>query len=632
MKSLITRINYFACFTVCSFANFNTLLTRYSADPSPFVVGDRLYITATHDEVNATSFSMKDYNIFSTNDAVNWLDDGICFSPISNTSWARNAWAQQVIFVSSLNKFVMYFPGFGETGSIGVATADEPFGPFVDYALKPIAPGEDPTIFIDDDATPILCSSISDPYNMPFCGILNPDYKSWKVNQSQVFIEGLVPGNYFEAPWLFKKGNIYYLSFMEDYSFGETVGAPFGWSLGYATNNSTNPLGNYTYQGPMMWSNPLNCDNAANCNDSSGYIGGNTHHGFVLDFPIGSGQSWIAYHTRNLAVEKTQVTFSQRNVALDRVYFSTDGTSIQTPITSTSNWVRQIKYVNPYITQSAVLMGPKTSLFLSSQPVERIDPVDGFRRFLWNITDGSYLSIQGVDFGITGLGATSFTVQVASSIDGGIIEARLDSTQGAVITSLSIPNTGSMNTFINVSTMSVRGASGIHDLYLIFHGKALPPIMLFNLLSWSFHGSITSDSIPQPVKIRIAIKSRATGFYVTAPIDGTLPLVASSASIGLLNIFILYDNYNGSWSIQSEGNGLYVTATTTNSFLTASSINRTEIGSLWILSGTPDFSYVFISKSSNKMAQTDISNNYLIASGTNADKGGGIALFEIIEI
>ena len=40
----------------------------------------------------------------------------------------------------------------------------------------------------------------------------------------------------------------------------------------------------------MMWSNPLNCDNAANCNDSSGYIGGNTHHGFVLDFPIGSGQ------------------------------------------------------------------------------------------------------------------------------------------------------------------------------------------------------------------------------------------------------------------------------------------------------------------------------------------------------
>ena len=49
-------------------ANYNTLITRFSADPSPFVVGDRLYVTSTHDEVNMTSFSMHDYNVFSTDD------------------------------------------------------------------------------------------------------------------------------------------------------------------------------------------------------------------------------------------------------------------------------------------------------------------------------------------------------------------------------------------------------------------------------------------------------------------------------------------------------------------------------------------------------------------------------------
>jgi hypothetical protein len=34
--------------------------------------------------------------VFSTVDGVNWRDDGIAFSPTHNTTWAHNAWAQQV--------------------------------------------------------------------------------------------------------------------------------------------------------------------------------------------------------------------------------------------------------------------------------------------------------------------------------------------------------------------------------------------------------------------------------------------------------------------------------------------------------------------------------------------------------
>jgi hypothetical protein len=611
-------------------ANFNTLITRFSADPSPFVVGDRLYVTATHDDVNMTSFSMHDYNVFSTNDAVNWQDDGICFSPTSNTTWARNAWAQQVIYVSSLNKYVMYFPGFGVSGSVGVAISNLPFGPYVDYAMGPIAPGEDPTIFIDDDGTPILCSSISEPYNMPSCGVLNNDYKSWKVNQTQVFIEGLQPGNYFEAPWLFKRGNTYFLSFMEDYEFSSTIGSPNGWSLGYATNNSSNPLGNYTYQGALMWANPRNCDNAAHCNDSEGFVGGNAHHGFALDWPTGSGQSWLLYHTRNLAVDKTQVTFSQRNVALDRVYFSSDGSKIITPVTSTPNWVRQLKYVNPYVTQSAVLMGPKTSLFLGSQPGDQVDPLGGFRRFLWNITDGSYLSIQGVDFGVVGTGATTFTVRVASVIEGGSIEARLDSFDGFLVATIAVPNTGGVNAFSNVSTSSIMGASGCHDLYLVFRGSVIPPLNLFNMMSWRFDGSVASESIPPPVKVQVGIKSRASGLFVSAPLDGTLGLVANSGGIGELNRFILYDNYDGSWSIQAV-NGLFVSAVLADDILTASSADRNASGSRWILSGTPDEAYALISSSNGRLIQTDKEFN-LIASGQDAVQDGVTVLFDFVEL
>jgi hypothetical protein len=293
-----------------------------------------------------------------------------------------------------------------------------------------------------------------------------------------------------------------------------------------------------------MWANPRNCDNAAHCKDSEGSVGGNAHHGFALDWPEGSGQSWLLYHTRNLAVEKTQVTFSQRNVAIDRVYFSTDGLTIITPVTSTSNWVRQLKYVNPYETQSAVLMGPSTSVFLGSQQADEVDPLSGFRRFLWNITNSSYLSIKGVDFGDNGSGASSFTVRVASSLNGGVIEARLDdSFDGALIATIIVPNTGGENAFTNVSTSTVVGASGVHDLYLIFLGSVSPPVNLFNMVSWRFDGSLVSGSVPPPVKVRVAIKSRVSGLFVTAPLNVSKPLVATSAGIGDWNRFFLYDNY-----------------------------------------------------------------------------------------
>ena len=210
--------------------DFYTLTTRFSADPSPLVWGDRLYVYATHDEDHATSFAMKDYNVFSTADAVNWRDDGIAFSPVYNTTWALNAWAQQVVWHAPLGRFLMYFPGMGDP-SVGVAEATDPRGPFTDYAGKAIAPGEDPTVLIDDDGAPILCTSVSEPYNMPSCGVLAPDMKSWARNQSQLVINGLQPGQYFEAPWLHKLRGVYFLSFMEDYGFGASAGAPFGWSL-----------------------------------------------------------------------------------------------------------------------------------------------------------------------------------------------------------------------------------------------------------------------------------------------------------------------------------------------------------------------------------------------------------------
>ena len=594
--------------------DFYTLTTRFSADPSPLVVGDRLYVHATHDEDHMEGFAMKDYNVFSTTDAVNWRDDGIAFSPIHNTTWAKNAWAPQVAWHEPLQRFLMFFPGMGDP-SVGVAAATDPRGPFTDYAMQAIAPGEDPTIFVDDDGTPILCTATNSPYNMPWCGVLAPDMKSWARNQSQLFINGLQPGNFFEAPWLFKWNGVYYLSFMEDHAFGAAVGAPFGWSLGYATNNSTDPLGNYTYRGPLMWANPLNCDNAAQCGDALGSVGGNAHHGFALDFPTGSGKHWLLYHTRGLVTEKHMATFSQRNVAIDRVYFSNDtaGGGLQTPVTSTPNWVRQLHWVDPYSPQPAVSFAGGSSLFLGTQPAAACDPQGGMWRYLWNASHGDFLLIRGVDF--SAIAPTFFTARVAvgEACTGCALEARLGGGGGAVIASLPISNTGGWEEFHNVTGPVVPFAAGIADLALMFVRPGGMPGRTFHLVSWGFSGpgaaaaaaaaaaSTTgaSASVPPPLLITTTLRSSSTGLLVTVDDkDGHLTASGHPDSPGAAQIFQVEDGEDGFWGLKGLKSGQWVRATTAGGVVAADSPGWGEgwARTQWRLVGTPDGTYTLLAK------------------------------------
>ena len=153
-----------ACGIYNSMANLEIFTQRFSADPAPLVIGDRVYIYTSHDTNTQTGYYMIDYNCFSSDDLVNWRDEGIVFS-ILNQSWGMYAWAQQVIFNPHTQLYTMFYPGMNAraapasnaTGT-GVATSASPTGPFNDALGYPILPcGDDPTVFIDDDGTIILC-------------------------------------------------------------------------------------------------------------------------------------------------------------------------------------------------------------------------------------------------------------------------------------------------------------------------------------------------------------------------------------------------------------------------------------------------------------------------------------------
>ena len=51
--------------------------TKYTADPAPLVYDDTVYLYTSHDEDNATGFTMYNWMLYSSTDMVNWTDRGV---------------------------------------------------------------------------------------------------------------------------------------------------------------------------------------------------------------------------------------------------------------------------------------------------------------------------------------------------------------------------------------------------------------------------------------------------------------------------------------------------------------------------------------------------------------------------
>ncbi|MGA2853690.1 MAG: carbohydrate-binding protein, partial [Verrucomicrobiota bacterium] len=118
-----------------------------------------------------------------------------------------------------------------------------------------------------------------------------------------------------------------------------------------------------------------------------------------------------------------------------------------------------------------------------------------------NIENGDYIKVKGVDFSS---GAKSFEARVASATKGGKIEIHLDSTNGTLVGTCIVSGTGGWQKRVTKSpgatasaltwstggwqtwvtkSCKVRGAAGVHDLYLKFTGKSGS---LFTFNWWKF--------------------------------------------------------------------------------------------------------------------------------------------------
>jgi hypothetical protein len=84
------------------------------------------------------------------------------------------------------------------------------------------------------------------------------------------------------------------------------------------------------------------------------------------------------------------------------------------------------------------------------------------------VDGGDWVKFSAVDFD-TGASAVGVRLAVAAGYAGGRIQFRLGSTTGTLIGTLTVSSTGGWSSYATQST-AITGASGVHDLYLVFVG------------------------------------------------------------------------------------------------------------------------------------------------------------------
>ncbi len=101
--------------------------------------------------------------------------------------------------------------------------------------------------------------------------------------------------------------------------------------------------------------------------------------------------------------------------------------------------------------------------------------------------NNDYAVYQSVDFAT---GITNVSARIASAGNGGTLEFRLDNPTGVLISSVSITNTSGWQTWRTMSA-PVLGASGLHNLYLVFKGT----ISVGNLNWFQFSGAFNHKPV-----------------------------------------------------------------------------------------------------------------------------------------
>ncbi len=272
----------------------------FTADPAPLVHNNTVYLYVGHDtaSVDAKTYKMPGWLVYSSTDMINWKSHGTC---LKTTDFKWSAYAANAAHCIERNgKFYWYISTIHKADSnskggvgIGVAVSDSPTGPFKDAIGKALITNDmttdmkhswddlDPAVYIDDNGQAYM-----------FWG--NGSCKWVKLKENMIEVDGPIhtftPKNYTEAPWIYKSKGLYYLLYA----------AHFPESVEYCTSESIE--GPWVHKGVVQ-------DTVPNST---------TTHPGIIDF---KGKTYYFYHNGVLSTGGNY----RRSVCVDYLHFKPDG-------------------------------------------------------------------------------------------------------------------------------------------------------------------------------------------------------------------------------------------------------------------------------------------------------------------
>ena len=371
------------------FAQNPIIRDQFTADPTARVFDGKVYLYPSHDIVPPEGqrkdwFCMADYHVFSSENLTDWRDLGVIVSQ-EHVQWGKadgySMWAPDC--VQKNGKYYFYFPNGPKSGrgfAIGVATADHPRGPFT-LEPEPIkgVSGIDPCVLVDSDGSAYIYWSgmgirggkLKDNM-LELDGELQEVKMPQRNGQSEMppikmggkQMEGL-PDGFKEGPFVFRRGDWYYLSF--PWVRGDTSGGKNPTeTLAYAM--SKNPLGPWDFKGIIMAEHANRCW---------------TNHHSLVEY---KGQWYLFYHHNDFSPSDDK----RRSVCVEKVTFNADGTIQEVKPTMRGVGVNQATEKIEIDRYSAASNDVTTQL---------IDTINTFRSYQATLPKkGSWLRYDDVDF------------------------------------------------------------------------------------------------------------------------------------------------------------------------------------------------------------------------------------------
>lgn len=207
------------------------------ADPHCYVFNDKVYLFTTRDlDATQKKFTAPDWNIWSSDDLVNWKHERTIKPSATYIGEGGKCWATETVCRDG--KYFFYFSN-GATDT-GVMTADRPEGPYEDALRRPmiksdLTPGKeyDPTILIDDDVKQTAYIIFGNHFpgdhkNKYRIARMSDDMLSLDEHPREIVIndlERMFAHN--DKPTLHKRGDVYYLSGGSTYAMSKNIYGPY---------------------------------------------------------------------------------------------------------------------------------------------------------------------------------------------------------------------------------------------------------------------------------------------------------------------------------------------------------------------------------------------------------------------